>query len=36
MRRIDETPKKHLLGRNRVDWCIICGARALGVGCALA
>jgi hypothetical protein len=36
MRRIDETPKRHILGQNRVDWCIICGARALGVGCALA
>ena len=29
-------PQRHILGRNRVDWCIICGTRALGVGCALA
>jgi hypothetical protein len=35
-RRIDETPKRHLLGWNHVDWCIICGARALKVGCGLA
>jgi hypothetical protein len=36
MRRIDETPKRHILGRNRVDWCITCGRRAFGVGCAFA
>jgi hypothetical protein len=36
MRRIDETPKRHILDRNRVDWCVTCGARAFGVGCAFA
>jgi hypothetical protein len=36
MRRIDETPKRHILGRNSVDWYITCGRRAFGVGCAFA
>ena len=31
-------PQRHILGRNRVDWCIglISGTRALGVGCGIA
>jgi invasion protein IalB len=36
MRGIDETPKRHILGRNRVDWCITCGRRAFVAGCAFA
>jgi hypothetical protein len=32
---IDEIPQRYILGRNRIDWCVICGIRALGVGCAL-
>jgi hypothetical protein len=36
MKRIGETPKRHILGRNRVYCCITCGARTLRVGCAFA
>jgi hypothetical protein len=36
MSPIDETPEGHILDRSRVDWCITCGARAFGVGCAFA
>jgi hypothetical protein len=35
-RPFDETPQRHILGRNRVDWSAIYGTQALGVGCALA
>ena len=32
---VDETPKRHILDTNRVDWYITCASTRLGASCRL-